>query len=68
MSKIKPITIGQFQSLGVDEKGQLYWDNRPVITEEKIKLQGRVNFAIIFGALSAVVLAIIELLRFIGMN
>jgi len=64
MSKISPITIGQLGRIGVDEKGRLYWDNRPVVTEEKIKLQWWVNVAIILGALSTAVLATIELLRF----
>ena len=64
MSKIKPITIDQTLLLGVDEKGHLYWDNRPVITEEKIKLQWSVSIAIVFGSLSTVVLATIELFRY----
>ena len=66
MSKINPIKIGQLDRIGVDEKGRLYWDNRPVVTEEKIKLQWWVNVAIILGSLSTAVLATIELLRFCG--
>lgn len=64
MSKIKPMTIDQTLLLGVDEKNHLYWDNKPVITEEKIKLHWPVNIAIIFGSLSTLALATIEILRY----
>ena len=36
MTKITPVSWEHLKRLGVDERDRLYWDNRPVITEEKI--------------------------------
>lgn len=52
--------------LGIDEENNLYWDKKPLVTEEKITLQKWVNFAIVIGAGSTLILAIIEVLKFFG--
>ena len=64
MSKVRSITIGELDKIGVDENNKLYWEGRPIVVEEKITLHWWVNCSAIAGALSGVTLAIIELLRY----
>lgn len=63
MAKFNTITLEQLDRLGVDESGKLYWDGKPVVTEEKISLQWWLNAAAISGALSGVVLAVVEVIK-----
>ena len=65
MSKIHPITIEELIRIGVDDNNNLYWDNQPVVTKQKVKLGIIVNIAIILGALSTFAIAATEFLRFI---
>ncbi len=66
MNRINPITIGELEKLAVDKNNKLYWDGRPIVTEEKIKLQGWVNVSIIICSFSTLIYTIIEVLKFIG--
>jgi hypothetical protein len=50
--------------LGIGADGTLYWNKKPVITEQKIKLQGWVNVAAIATALSTVIVAIFTALTY----
>lgn len=43
--------------LGIDEKGRLYWNGRPVVTQQKVTLQWWVNLSAIVAAISTVVTA-----------
>ena len=67
MSKIHPITMGEFNKLGVDENNKLYWNEKPVITEQQITLDWWVNLAIILGGLSTLGLFVIESLKIWGL-
>lgn len=66
MAEIKTITLDELDRLGVDDRNNLYWDKKPLVTEEKITLQKWVNFAIVIGAGSALASAIVEVLKFCG--
>lgn len=66
MPNIETIGMEDLDRLGIDEENNLYWDRKPLVTEEKITLQKWVNFAIVIGAVSTLCLAIIETLRFLG--
>jgi len=66
MDKINPIKIRELEKLGVDENNKLYWDGRPIVTEEKLKFQWWVNVSIVIGSFSTLTYAIIEVLKFIG--
>lgn len=66
MPKINKIGMEDLDRLGIDEENKLYWDNKPLVTEEKITLQKWVNFAIVVGALSTFILAAIGLLKYWG--
>ena len=52
--------------LGIDEDSNLYWNNRRVITEQKVTLQRWVNVAIILASNSSVALAMFAALEFLG--
>ncbi|WP_297812872.1 hypothetical protein [uncultured Methylophaga sp.] len=66
MPEIKSITIDELDHLGIDEDNNLYWHGKPVHIKQKIELESWLNIAIISGAISTVVIAIIEVLRFFG--
>lgn len=44
-------TTGEF---GIGEDGQAYWNGKPIVTQEKVVLQGWVSVAIILTALAAI--------------
>lgn len=66
MPKVHPIQYGEIGRLGVDEDNRLYWDEKPLVTEDRITLSWWVNLAVVLGALSTLALALVELLRFNG--
>ena len=66
MAKPKTITIDQLGRLSVGENNKLYWDDRPIVTEKKITLDWWVSLSIIFGALSTMVMAAIDIRKFLG--
>ena len=68
MAKVHGITYDELGRLGVDENNRLYWDNKPLITEERLTLALWVNGALIVGAGSTFVLALLDVLRFFGLN
>ncbi|MBT3068707.1 hypothetical protein [Rhodoferax sp. U11-2br] len=68
MPRIRSITIDELDKIGLDENNKLYWEERPVVLEEKIKLQWWVNLSAIAGALSGITLAVIEVLRYCSGN
>lgn len=66
MANIKTIGMEDLDRLGIDEANNLYWDKKPLVTEEKITLQKWVNYAIVVGAGSAMASAIVAVLNFCG--
>lgn len=68
MATPKMIGLDQLDRLGIDENNKLYWDGKPLVTEERIVLARWVNAAIILGAISTLALAAIEALRFFGIG
>lgn len=47
--------------LGIDKDGNLYWNEKRVVTEQVIKLQWWVNLSIIAGGLSTAIIAIVTI-------
>ena len=46
--------------LSIDNTGRLYWNDKPIVTEQRIKLSSAVNLAVIVGGVSTLVIAICE--------
>ena len=44
-------------TLGIDQRGQLYWSGEPVITERRVSLPWWIGLTFIIGSLSLVVIA-----------
>jgi hypothetical protein len=59
-----PDEQGNEHQLGFDSDGWLYWDKKRVLTEQKVTLPSAVNWSIIFGAGSTVVLAVMAVLQY----
>ena len=55
---------GSKGELGIDEHGALYWNGKPVVTEQKVTLQWWVNLSAILAALSTVVIAILATITY----
>ncbi len=68
MSNVKTITIGQLDRLGVDGQNRLYWDGKPLVTEERIVLARWVNVSVVVGSASTLLVAVVEVLRFLGLG
>lgn len=66
MPSVRPITIDELERLGIDGSNNLYWDNLPIVIEERVTLQKRVDIAIILGAGATLATAVVEVLRFCG--
>ena len=66
MPKVRAITIDELDHLAVDENNRLYWDGKPVVTDERLTLAWWVNVAVVIGALSTLALAVLDVLRFSG--
>ena len=66
MKKIETIFTHGKGALGIDEDGNLYWNDKAVVTERKITLQWWVNVAILLASFSTVALAVFAALRFFG--
>jgi hypothetical protein len=66
MPNVKTITQDQLDRLGIDDANNLYWDGKPLVTEERIVLARWVNVAVVIGAVAAALTAIVETLKFLG--
>jgi hypothetical protein len=64
MATVRGIGDDDFVRLGVDEHHKLYWDGKPVVTEERLTLTWWVNIAVVVGALSTFAMAVFEALKF----
>lgn len=65
---VQSISQDGLSYIGVDEEGRLYWDGRKLATSRELKLTGRQGFWALVGVAAAVVLALVELLRFSGLG
>ena len=61
-----PLGNGVTGELGIDDQGSLYWNNKAVVTEKKVKLEWWVNISIILASASTVTVAIFTSLQFFG--
>ena len=66
MAKIDTVFIHGMNELGIVEHNRLYWNKSPIVTKADISFIWWVNIAIIIGASSTAVLAIIGVLNFLG--
>lgn len=55
---------GTSGSLGIDKNNQLYWNNEPIVTEQKVRLSDCVNWSIIIGGFSTLIIAIFTVLSY----
>jgi len=51
-------------TLGIDKNGNLYWNEKRVVTEQVVKLQWWVNLSIIVGGLSTAGIAVFTCLLY----
>ncbi len=57
---------GQEHQLGFDGDGRLYWDKKRVLTEQKIALPKLVEWMIVAGGGSTVILMVVAVLEYCG--
>lgn len=55
---------GAIGELGIDKDAKLYWNKQPIVTEQKVTLQGWVNISIIIASLSTLIIAIFIVLQY----
>jgi|GEM_PF-4976408 hypothetical protein len=63
-------TIGQdgLDDLGIDEFNRLYWKGERVVTETMIDLPAWVDFAVGAAAVATVVIVLIQVLKYFGIE
>jgi hypothetical protein len=66
MSKLRTISLGETDKLKLDEENKLYWDGKPIVTEEKLVLQKHINWAVYLTAFSTAAYALVEVLKLFG--
>ncbi len=69
MKKIHTIFIHKMDNgteavLGIDDERNLYWNNKAVVTEQKVKLEWWVNVSIIVASVSTFAIAFFTFLQF----
>ena len=62
---VEQLTFEHTAKLGVGRDNQLYWDGKPIVTKSKISLPWFVNVAAVAAGLAAVVMAGLDILRFL---
>lgn len=60
------VSLDDFDRMEIDEKNQLYWDGKPVITKEKIVLDGWLNFAAVGAAVGTIASAVVDILTYVN--
>jgi hypothetical protein len=60
--------MDELDLIGLDEDNRLYWNGKPIVTEERITLAWWVNVSAVLTGASTFTLAVIELLRFLGLG
>lgn len=56
---------GSNGELGIDENGNLYWNNKPVTTEKKVKLEFWVNISIIATAIATICMMLVAIAEYL---
>lgn len=59
-NKIETIFEHGDGTLGVDGKGNLYWNGKRVITEQQVSLRWWVNLSVIIASISTLIIAIVS--------
>jgi hypothetical protein len=54
-------------ALGIDERGQLYWNGEPVVTAQRVLLSWWMSLAIVVGGLSMLAIATLDILAYLNM-
>jgi hypothetical protein len=69
MADSSPITIQQLGRLTDDDSNnKLYWDGKPVVTEQQVILTKLTTFAVFSGGVGTLLLAVLEVLKFFGVK
>lgn len=50
--------------LGIDKEGKLYWNEKLVVTEQRVKLQWWTSISIVIASFSTLAIAIFTCLQF----
>lgn len=53
-------------ALGIDERGTLYWNGEPVVTEQKVSLSWWISLSLVLGGLSMFVVAAFTVAQHLG--
>ena len=65
---VRPISLKGLDLLGVDSDGKFYWDGKLLETRSHFRLtKVQATFAIL-AALATIIMAVVDLLRFIGLG
>lgn len=65
---VRSIAIDEMDAFGVDAAGVLYWHGKPVEITHPVTLSKTQSILAIGAALSAIVIALIEVANFFGMG
>ena len=69
MPNLKKISMYDMdKKLLIDENNMLYWDGKPIVTEEKLVFQKHVNWAIYLTAISTAFYSLVEVLNYLGIK
>jgi len=52
---------GATGDLGIDKDGNLYWNQKKVVTQQRLTLGRWVNISIVAGGLSTIVIALVSI-------
>jgi len=66
MPEQRPMSLFDTNKWTIGVNNKLYWDGKPVVTEDKIVLQKSLNVAVYLTAASTAVYALVEVLKFLG--
>ena len=54
-------------ALGIDERGRLYWNGEPVVTDQRVFFSGWITLALVACGLSTSVIAVLTVLTYLNM-
>ncbi len=60
MANVHGLTMEELGRLGIDERNNLYWDGKPLITRRKVTLPLFVNVAAVLAGLATALIAFIQ--------
>lgn len=65
---VRLITIDQFDRMGVDERGRLYFDGKEIATVSEVRLTTFQAVLAVLAALAAISMGVLDTLRFFGLG